>query len=99
MGKRLDYVAEALEALRGAGDGRNFATDAPQIASVHAILALVEQQRIANLIALANMELATVSTEALKCLARVDNDGLLASEIHGLQPDIAAALGLGVGDE
>lgn len=68
-------------------------------AQVRATLSLVEQQRIANLIALANMELATVSTEALKRLAYVDNDGLLASEIHGPQPDIAAALGLGVGDE
>lgn len=52
MTERIDHVAEAREALRGSGDGRNFATDASNNAIAHAVLALVEQQRIANLIAL-----------------------------------------------
>ena len=55
MSDRIDHAAEALRALEGAGDGRNFATDASAAAQVHATLALVEQQRIANLIALWSM--------------------------------------------
>lgn len=49
--ERIDHAAEALSALEGAGDGRNFATDASLVALTHATLALVEQQKAANLIA------------------------------------------------
>lgn len=56
MTDRVNHAAEALRSLQGAGDGRNFATDASAAAQVHATLALVEQQRIANLIALFQME-------------------------------------------
>ena len=50
MTERIDHAAEARESLRGSGDGRNFATDASANAIAHAVLALVEQQRIANLL-------------------------------------------------
>lgn len=52
MTDRIDHVAEAKVSLAGSGDGRNFATDASQNAIAHAILALVEQRRIANLISI-----------------------------------------------
>ena len=51
MTERIDHAAEARRSLEGSGDGRNFATDASANAIAHATLALVEQQRIANLIA------------------------------------------------
>lgn len=54
MTERIDHAAEAREALRGSGDGRNFATDASNNAIAHAVLALEEQQRIANRIAFAS---------------------------------------------
>ncbi len=44
MSGRIDHVAEAVDLLKN--------TPIPERAQVHATLALVEQQRIANLLAL-----------------------------------------------
>jgi len=48
MSERIDHVAEAVKSLAGSGDVRNLATDASANAVAYAVLALVEQQRIAN---------------------------------------------------
>ena len=50
MTERIDHAAEALRYLPATGDGMN--TGRIAVAQVHATLALVEQQRIANLVAL-----------------------------------------------
>lgn len=110
MTDRINHAAEALSALEGAGDGRNFATDAPLVALTHATLALVEQQRIANLIALAALpkidgfegEAHDASTEALmgglldvEEVAAVPGYGPAGIDLHVfIRPDIAAALGV-----
>lgn len=86
MTERIDHAAEAREALRGSGDGRNFATDASNNAIAHAVLALVEQQRIANIIALHRHEV------------EYDLNGgrslIFESGGETLRPEIAEALGI-----
>lgn len=88
MSERIDHVKEAQKALSGSGDGRNVATDASANAQAHAILALVEQQRIANLIALATSDLQAAGDEALEALT-------LGSEHKWrMRPHIAESLGI-----
>ena len=89
MADRIDHAAEARSALSGSGDGRNFATDASVNAVAHALLALVEQQRIANLVAIAHGTDGALST-ALRDLAYIT----LGDD--GINPDIASALGIGL---
>ena len=97
MSERIDHAAEAREALKEAGDVRNFATDASASAIAHAMLALTEQQRIANLIALAaggHGGPMGFEHEAMDAL------GVLGALHHlQLRPDIAASLGIGDDDE
>ncbi|SNS43297.1 hypothetical protein SAMN06309944_0233 [Micrococcales bacterium KH10] len=96
MTDRIDHATEAREALRGAGDGRNVATDAPLVAQVHATLALVEQQRIANLIALAESGRVTVNG-ARQALSGIYEGTVEDGTGHmRLRPDIATALGIEV---
>lgn len=54
MSERIDHAAKARYWLPQNGDG--ILPDHVAVAQVHATLALVEQQRIANLIALGNAE-------------------------------------------
>lgn len=73
-------------------DVDNKASHTAQLAQVHATLALAEQQRISNLIALANV--ADLSDVQVTPLERA---GWLALGIEGTgepRPEIAAALGI-----
>ena len=54
MTERIDHAAKARYWLPAKGDG--ITPNHVAVAQVHATLALVEQQRIANLIALGNAE-------------------------------------------
>ncbi|MFF8817307.1 hypothetical protein ACF07D_04815 [Leucobacter sp. NPDC015123] len=97
MTERIDHAAEAREALRGSGDGRNFATDASNAAIAHAVLALVEQQRIANLITL-SQALDGNGWQAAEPLDAIYgyNNAEPFDEFAGLhvRPEIREALGL-----
>lgn len=64
-------------------------------AQVHATLALVEQQRIANLIALVAADPDGLGRSAYSALAVMSSD----RQRTILDPDIAAALGIGDDDE
>lgn len=90
MAERIDHAAEACEALRGAGDGRNFATDASVVAVAHAVLALVEQTRIANLFALDKSWRGEPGDALMRTIR--DEGGWIIG--HELNPEIAAALGI-----
>lgn len=94
MTDRIDHAAEAVALLNLAvtaqhqGDPRHLIA----AAQAYAALALVEQQRIANLIALAS------STDSIA--ARAQAEITLFERVRGsylallLRPDIAAALGI-----
>lgn len=96
MTDRIDHAAAARRHVEWAHEwqGDEGSTDATNIATVllaqtHATLALVEQQRIANLIALTQETFAAhEAREALGTFATAK----LGEQI-GLRPDIAAALG------
>lgn len=99
MTERIDHAAKAREALAGSGDGRNFATDASVNAVAHALLALVEQQRIANLIALASTP--GESDWGMDLLAAEAANALVGWVPHSpddehpeIRPEVAAALGI-----
>lgn len=92
MTDRIDHAAEAVALLNLAvtaqhqGDPRHLIA----AAQAYAALALVEQQRIANLIALTKETFAAhEAREALGTFATAK----LGEQI-GLRPDIAAALGI-----
>ena len=91
---RIDHAAEARLALEGSGDGRNFATDASVNAVAHAALALVEQTRIANLIALE----ARWGAETGDSLIASEYDELGFRTGYRLNADVSAALGIGATD-
>ena len=93
MTERVDHAelaneAISIEGMRAAFDAGESLAEIAAVAQVHATLALAEQQRIANLIAL------TVSTDA-GSLARQTSDEL-GHEVTGLLADdsVRAALGL-----
>lgn len=100
MTDRIDHVAEAVglisEANRLLNEFKPMTTEAAHLAAVaqvHATLALVEQQRIANLIALAHVadqhdNVSPLEQTAWEALG-VPGSGVM-------RPDIAAALGLEV---
>lgn len=69
------------------------------IASAHATLALVEQQRIANLIALATGVDLTTGTGIARRASDTAHNALVSDPNGDLAPDIAAALGIGGRDE
>ena len=96
MSDRIDHAAEAVALLNLAaaaqhqGDPRHLIA----AAQAHATLALVEQQRIANLIALTKETFAAYEAcEALGTFAVAK-----CGEQIGLRPEIAAALGIKVVD-
>lgn len=108
MSDRIDHAAEAVALLNLAaaaqhqGDPRHLIA----AAQVHASLALVEQQRIANLVDLAKIagrdedvheevsEAAYGALDALICYRVVPNGPMDPHEVAALRPDIAAALSI-----
>lgn len=108
MTDRIDHAAEAVALLNLAvmaqhqGDPRHLIA----AAQVHATLALVKQQRIANLISLAKLagrdedvheEVAAAAYGALNALVSyqdVPNGHMGPDEVVVLRPEIAAALGI-----
>ena len=115
MSDRIDHAAEASRLLANADrmvsndwplETGEFKTDILAAAQVHATLALVEQQRVANLIALAGSRnpilREQVAEDAAEALATFHEHADLAlGGWHEVRPDIAAALGIetGAGDE
>ena len=99
MTNRIDHAAEAVGLLALAvaaqhqGDPRHLIA----AAHIHATLAVAEQARIANLIALLKDTFA--SHEALEELSDVAT--AQSGQLISLRPEIAAALGIetGAGDE
>ena len=99
MTDRIDHAAlagqmawDALSTSRSGAQG--IAGMLAATAQVHATLALVEQQRIANLVALTKNTFA--AHEALEALSTLATAKL--GEQIGLRPDIAAALGIEAAD-
>ena len=102
MRGRIDHAAEARkrivcgeERMEREGDTDVTNTVAALHAQVHATLALVEQQRIANLIALAAMDPDGLGQSAYSALAAMSPDRRRTV----LAPDIAETLGIGDDDE
>ena len=91
MSERIDHAAEAREWIDAAA-GHPGAVSTAILAQAEATLALVEQQRIANLIAL-RKAWTPVEQACSDDLARFYNVGNVIDE------DIAAALGIGDDDE
>ena len=104
---RIDHAKEARRALRAAAETPSDVEPVadPWIlsAQVHATLALVEQQRIANLIALATTSEVILSEQP----AQDARNALVAYREHEnseqggwfeFHPEIAAALGIGVSE-
>ena len=90
MSDRIDHAAEALRVISTLPGG-DLLIEAYAYAQVHATLALVEQQRIANLIALMD------SPRTATSVARVAERALAEGEPvvnRTLRPEIAAALGI-----
>lgn len=106
MSDRIDHAAKAREALNAAleNPAEGQVTD-PWLLAAQALatLALVEQQRIATLIALAESchpllrEQVADDAAATLTVAREHDDERLGGW-HELAPDIAAALGIEVRD-
>ena len=94
MSERIDHAAEAREWIDAAA-GHPGAISTAILAQAEATLALVEQQRIANLIALAAMDPEGLGQSAYSALAAMSPDRRRTV----LAPDIAAALGIGDDDE
>lgn len=87
---RTDHAARAEELLTEEGRYQFAKIDALAEALTHATLALVEQQRIANLIALAMEDLTGIGRLAREALAERSGDR------WQFRPDTAAALGIEV---
>lgn len=105
MTERIDHAAEAREFLAlartipSAEDETNPAAHLAILeAQAHATLALVEQQRIANLIALADARHLVLSKQVANgaALALVGHHEPSLTDWPQLTPDIAAALGIEV---
>lgn len=93
--KRIDNAAEVNKHLSNWKHlvGNNLEVDM-QMAQVYATLALAEQQRIANLIAL-EARWGAETGDSLMCAVR-DEDGFLSA--YRFNSDIAAALGIEQGE-
>ena len=93
MSERIDHAAEAREWIDAAARHPG-ATSTAILAQAEATLALVEQQRIANLIALSQVQ-DGIGTSAYSALAVMSPD-----RRHTIiDPNIAAALRIGADDE
>ena len=94
MSERIDHAAEAREWIDAAARHPG-AISTAILAQAEAMLALVEQQRIANLIALVAADPDGLGRSAYSALAVMSSD----RQRTILDPDIAAALGIGDHDE
>lgn len=98
MSQRIDHVAEAKAHLDEVADyppdSAAWAGVRTQCAQAHATLALAEQQRIANLIALAESGRTTVNGARAALAGLYDGSAEEGSAYMALRPDIAAALGV-----
>lgn len=113
MAERIDHASEAVTLIRRVSGTRmtdGEATVSLMGAQAHATLALVEQQRIANLVSLAGLPggepgvsgeaLALLSGEGAHSLAEwTPMPGVPDDEYVRIRPDIAAALGIEVGGD
>lgn len=100
MSERIDHAAIARERLHTAAQWLSSAgrSDLGQVANIlaaqgHATLALVEQQRIANLIALGILDMDEIPETGERGLIY-----LLPDDVQSC-PDVARALGIGDDDE
>lgn len=91
-----DRVQTALDCLAPLAGNDVSASDCVHMAQVYATLALVEQQRIANLIALAESGRTTVSGARQALSAMYDGTSEDGTANMSLRPDIATALGIEV---
>lgn len=90
----MSHVKEAVEALKAAQEtpaDENVTDPWLLAAQVHATLALVEQQRIANLIAM--RELPEAGNALLKASAECDEHGRVTGQAI-IRPEISEALGI-----
>ena len=103
MSDRIDHAAEAVALLNLAAAAQHQGDPRHLIAAsqVHATLALVEQKRIANLIALAALVDQPTTHESLSDAAYGALDAILNTVLIDpddehvvLDPEIAAALGI-----
>ncbi|UXO93873.1 hypothetical protein Pan2_54 [Pseudanabaena phage Pan2] len=97
MTERIDHAAEAAQIAAGGLASGSFdqTRDYLALAQVHATLALVEQQRIGNLIALSNSGLGPLMQAGdLALLASVPHSEWPNTNIEVLRPEIRQALGL-----
>lgn len=101
MSEYIDHEAETMWLLGSTGP-MGFPLESASIsAQAHATLALVEQQRIANLIALGHLQIAS----GLDGISTVVGDGSAFRALYPegpntpLAPDIARALRIGDGNE
>ena len=94
MSERIDHAAEAREWIDAAARHPG-ATSTAILAQAEATLALVEQQRIASLVALVAADPDGLGRSAYSALAVMSSD----RQRTILDPDIAAALGIGDDDE
>jgi hypothetical protein len=102
---RIDHAAEAWEFQQAsqlvAGDSMEAATLAVRHAHVHAVLALVEQTRIANLIALSQAEDGNgwISEQAIASVFREHWNDETGQGHSTIAPEVAAALGIKTGED
>lgn len=94
MNNRIDHAAEAVTCLKQA-HGKY--TEQAQVlmaqAQVHATIALVEQQRLANLTTLATLPSDSLSDDLREGAVRA-----LINPGAGWRPEVAAALGIEAAD-
>ena len=93
MSERVDHVARALRALQSSEGSREDAFAA--VAQAEATLALLEQVRIANLIALNGDSPDHRVGDALHEFEGVRDPGRSGIRYTSLRPEVAAALGIG----
>lgn len=99
MTDRIDHAAEARDWLdRMPTDDAAWASACAQASQAEATLALVEQQRIANLVALSNVKLTMPGGGEATFIYAFDVDWVEIDDVSTpsftLRPDIAAALGI-----
>lgn len=99
MSARIDHAAISQRIVSAIAEQR-MGEDAAVIATMlnahrEAVLALVEQQRIANLITLANVDTGEPGASAYAALVTLSQD--VRETV--IDPDIAAALGIEAGDD
>lgn len=92
--ERIDHAAEAVRVLRDvSSDANGTYADAMAYAQAHATLALVEQQRVANVIELAKGAAGTDAQQAARSALVIKTADDFGSP-KSVRPEIREALGL-----